>query len=96
MKFALTGSFLTCLLAIPLASASEDSCPFSSDSLIGLDSEYAFGDLGKLSVVGFEPTVSYVSSMEGKKMITPIRKSMLCTTSSLTPCSFFFQDLSRR
>jgi hypothetical protein len=67
MKFARTvGSFLACLLAIPGASASEDLCAFSSNSLIGLESEYAFGDLGKLSIVGFEPTVSYVSSAEGK------------------------------
>lgn len=66
MKFALTGAFLACLLAVPGASASENLCSVSTDSLVGLEASYAFGDLGKLSIIGFEPTVSYISSAEGK------------------------------
>ncbi len=68
MKFALTGAFLfSCLLvAAPGTFASDLLCAFADNSLVGLESQYAFSDLGKLSIVGFHPTVSYVSSSEGK------------------------------
>jgi hypothetical protein len=66
-----TGLLLSCLLATSrvsttTAASSEYLCPFSETSLTGLESEYAFGDLGKLSIIGFRSTVSYVSSSEGK------------------------------
>lgn len=68
MKLALHGAILTSFLALPGTSASEPACDLSSEAILGLESEYAFGDLGKLSIIGFEPSVSYVSSTEGKSL----------------------------
>lgn len=85
MKFALTGAFITYLLAAPGTSASGLLCSLSDNSLVGLESEYAFGDLGKLSILGFQPTVSYVSSTEGKSIHTKVKNiNKFCPEKDLT------------
>ena len=87
MQLALPSAlFLSLFVLFQETGVSAELCISSSDTLSGLDTDYSIEDPSKLSIVGFEASISYLSVPGGKPHRIVFRRRLLRPPFLTTNC----------